>query len=63
MRISRFGPVLQVSPACDPANYDQVVSDTNLKIIEALKSTGVTSPVQNISVQVQDAAGAADRAN
>lgn len=63
VRISRFGPVLQVAPACHPANYNQVVSDTNLKIIEALQTAGVTSPVQNISVQVQDAAGISDRAN
>ena len=63
VRISRFGPILQISPACNPADFNRVVSDTNLKIIEALQSAGVTSPVQNISVQVQDAAGVSDRAN
>ncbi len=63
VRISRFGPILQIAPACHPSDYNRVVSDTNLKIIEALQSAGVTSPVQNISVQVQDAAGIADRAN
>ncbi len=63
LRISRFGPVLQIAPACHPSDYNQVVSDTNLKIIEALQQAGVASPVQNISVQVQDAANASDRAN
>lgn len=63
VRISRFGPVLQISPACHPSDYNRVVSDTNLKILEALQNAGVTSPVQNISVQVQDAGTASDRAN
>jgi small conductance mechanosensitive channel len=63
VRISRFGPILQIAPACHPSDYNRVVSDTNLKIIEVLQSAGVTSPVQNISVQVQDAASASDRAN
>jgi small conductance mechanosensitive channel len=63
VRISRFGPVLQISPACQPADYNRVVSDTNLKILEALQHAGVRSPVQNISVQVQDAGTASDRAN
>lgn len=66
VRISRFGPVLQVAPACHPSHYDEVVSDTNLAVIEALQTAGVTSPVQNIAVQVQDASGLnelSDRAN
>ena len=53
VRISRFGPVLQVAPACHPSNFSQVLSDTNLKVIETLRVAGVTSPVQNIAVQVQ----------
>lgn len=56
VRISRFGPVLQVAPACKPADYDQVRSDTNLKVIETLRTAGATSPVQNIAVQVHETA-------
>lgn len=53
-RVSRFGPVLKISPACHPSNFSQVQSDTNLMLIKALQRAGVTSPVQNIAVQVHD---------
>ena len=62
IRISRFGPVLQVAPACNPAHYNQVVSDTNLKVIEILRTAGIASPVQNISVQVKENSGAHEHA-
>lgn len=52
--ITRFGPILKISPACHPSNYSQVQSDTNLMLIKALQTAGVTSPVQNIAVQVHD---------
>jgi small conductance mechanosensitive channel len=54
VRISRFGPVLQVAPACRPPYHDKVRSDTNLLITETLRRAGMTAPIQNISVQVQD---------
>lgn len=61
VRISRFGPVLQVAPACHPTKYNQVVSETNLKVIETLRTAGVTSPVQNIAVQRHDSSEQAER--
>lgn len=57
VRISRFGPVMQVAPACNPLYYDEVKSDTNLAVIETLRTAGITSPVQNIAVQVQESTG------
>lgn len=63
VRISRFGPVMQVAPACHPSNYSQVKSDTNLAVIETLRTAGITSPVQNIAVQVQESAGQEQRVN
>jgi small conductance mechanosensitive channel len=53
VRISRFGPVLEVAPACEPIHYNQVKSDINLAVIETLRRAGIASPVQNVFV-VQD---------
>jgi len=50
VRISRFGPVLEVAPACEPSHYDQVRSDMNLAVIQALRRAGIASPVQNVFV-------------
>lgn len=60
VRISRFGPILQVAPACHPSNHSQVMSDTNLKIVETLRTVGFSSPVQNIAVQVQEPASGSE---